>query len=115
MPYKDKEKQKEYYRLKYKTDPTIKERNQLWYKNNKEKVELYKHSDKRKKSQRIRQWKKYGVVCEDWDKLYDIYINTKTCDICDVEFVEGIKKCLDHDHEEGYFRGILCNECNWRE
>jgi len=70
------------------------------------------------KSNRIKKWKSRGVKCDDWDILYDKYINTTNCEQCDVELVEGNygsnKKCLDHNHDTGEFRNVLCNLCNCR-
>jgi hypothetical protein len=70
------------------------------------------------KSNRIRKWKSRGVKCDDWDNLYDRYINTTNCEECNVELIEGIfgsnKRCLDHNHTTGEFRNVLCNLCNCR-
>ena len=69
----------------------------------------------RVKSNRIKVWKKIGILCDDeWEEVYDWYSNTTNCDICDKLFVKSIDKCLDHDHHlEGYnVRSILCRKCN---
>ena len=33
------------------------------------------------------------------------------CDICKID-LEGKKKCIDHNHETGKVRGVLCHSCN---
>jgi hypothetical protein len=33
------------------------------------------------------------------------------CEICGRSF-SGIRKCVDHDHETGAYRGALCLNCN---
>ena len=70
------------------------------------------------KKNRIKKWKSRGVICDDFDTIYERYINTTNCDLCYAELVEGLygryKKCLDHDHSTGEFRNILCNVCNTR-
>ena len=70
---------------------------------------------KRRESNRIANWEARGVECDDeWDEVYDWYIDTTHCNICDKEFVHSNDKCLDHDHDlEGYnVRSILCKKCN---
>jgi len=68
------------------------------------------------KSNRIRKWKSRGVICDDWNELYDKYINTNNCEECNIELIEGMygsnKKCLDHCHKTGEFRNVLCHTCN---
>ena len=68
------------------------------------------------KSNRIGNWKSRGVICEDWDALYENYINTTNCENCNVELTEGAqcptRKALDHSHETGEFRAVVCDKCN---
>ena len=83
---------------------------------NKNKYKKYNQTEQRKKSNRITNWKKSGVICDDFNKLYDYYINCCNCEECNIELIEGYygnnKRCLDHNHETGEFRNILCNTCN---
>jgi len=76
----------------------------------------YIKTDKGKKVRRISKWKQSGLICENYDKIYEIYVNTNECDNCGIELVEGNygsnKKCLDHNHRTGLFRNILCTTCN---
>ena len=76
----------------------------------------YKATEKGLKKHRITGWKQLGVVSDDWDLLYEKYINTTNCEHCDVELVEGKvgnnAKHLDHDHKTGLFRAVLCKYCN---
>ena len=70
-----------------------------------------------RKSRRISLWKFTGVICEDFDALYEHYINTSFCDNCEVALTEdkvttATTRCLDHSHETGLFRNVLCNACN---
>lgn len=132
MPLKDPEKRKEYAKKRYEENKEKwkeyaenyrekkRELDRKYYEKNKEKRNTY-HKEYRKtdagiKSHRISAWKRYGIVCDDWDALYDKYINTWNCEYCDVELVEGNyggnKKCIDHDHQTGLFRAVLCCGCN---
>ncbi len=73
-----------------------------------------------KKSKRISRWKARGIICDDWDALYERYLSTTHCEKCDVELTGSnprtrTSKCVDHDHsikDRENVRGILCNACN---
>ena len=62
-------------------------------------------------------WKKSGVLLTDdfktYGDLYDHYLSVKSCEECGESF-DICKRCLDHDHETGLFRNVLCNGCNRR-
>ena len=63
-------------------------------------------------------WRKRNVVCDDWDALYETYLTTTHCELCRVELTTGKRckttRCIDHDHETGLFRNVLCHACNIR-
>ena len=134
------EEQKETSRLYYLANKDkIKERVKKYHNENKEKIKEYKKEyreknkektkqyykeykknyeqpEEGKKKEKIRSWKKIGVKHDDFSSLYDYYLNCKNCEECDVELQIGNavknKRCLDHDHETGLFRNVLCNSCN---
>ena len=127
----NKEKNKEYYKKRYENNKEyykeyyednkekIKENDRLWRENNKEKRKEYfkkknkeyNKTEKGIKSKTISHWKFYGVKNDDFDKLYDYYLNCKFCEECKVDLTL-YKKCLDHDHTTGLFRNVVCNRCN---
>jgi hypothetical protein len=107
---KNKEKRKEYAK-KYREEnkEKIKEA-QLNYKKN--------NPDRLLKTKRISMWKKYGIICENYDEMYEKYINTTCCDYCNKSFVSSQDRQLDHDHnitDAPNVRGVLCINCNTRD
>lgn len=61
---------------------------------------------------------RYGLTKADWEALYDS--QDGKCAICGGELPVDIKTrpnvrattCIDHDHETGIVRGLLCQSCN---
>ena len=64
------------------------------------------------KSLTIYNWKRHGVIYHDFDELYEVYIKTMKCQHCNKEFKITKDRHLDHDHNTGLFRKIVCNGCN---
>ena len=82
----------------------------------KEKIK-YQYSPKEIKRCAIKTWKVRGLKCEDYDALYNQYLNVCNCDNCGVRFGKfgdgsGTYKVLDHSHRTGLFRNFLCSNCN---
>tara|TARA_R110002153_G_scaffold25673_4_gene81282 strand:- start:649 stop:1077 length:429 start_codon:yes stop_codon:yes gene_type:complete len=71
------------------------------------------------KTCKICDWKRRGIILregETYDIFYDKWVKATHCECCNVKLdFSGSGKngrCLDHDHDTGYFRNILCNCCN---
>lgn len=111
MPFDRKEYMKQ-YRLKNKE--AIKENKKQYREKNKESIKEYNKNYykgyKFTKSYYISHWKSIGVV-DDYEFVYDRWSNINNCEKCNVELI-GSNKCLDHCHETGKFRKILCIGCN---
>ena len=76
----------------------------------KQKADWYR-TEKGKKSDTMASWRKQGVN-NVTDEMYDRYKNNHRCDVCKIEFKNSTDRCLDHDHETGDFRQVLCRDCN---
>jgi len=85
-----------------------------WRQNNKEKRKEYnqKYYEKEKKSIFIRIWKQKGLICDDYDQVYQLWFDSTHCDICGCQYTKKNKKSMEHCHTTGAFRGIVCNRCN---
>ena len=101
----------------------VSENHKLYYQNNKdilyekqkEYLKEYKQRPIFNKSKRITKWRSRGLI-GDYELIYKIYKSTKFCDDCGFELNIDYRreKCMDHDHRDGLFRGIVCRCCNNR-
>ena len=87
-----------------------------------ERKEFYKiHNQKPevKKARKINEWKRRGLITENYDLIYDKWLNTTNCESCGCDLQYGVfggnqsnTKCMDHCHTTGEFRHIICHRCN---
>ncbi len=129
MPYKDPEKQREYKRLyRLKNKKKNKEYFREYYLKNKEHMDKkhsenlkkYKDTEAHKKTQTISRWRFRGILCYDFNLLYDLFLSTNKCEYCecDLNICNKSKKCLDHDHsinDKFNIRGVICHSCNSKD
>ena len=57
-------------------------------------------------------WKRQGLIHPNPDALYNMFVRTTHCNICNKIFTKRRDRHMDHDHETGKFRYILCRACN---
>ena len=132
MKYNQSEKGKKSRQIAYekqKQNGNRKEYQREYYINNKERKKKYNQSERGKEKAKLRRktengkklekknkWKGRGLNMVNFEEIYKRYQDAIFCDICEcVLNVEGdynSKKCLDHDHETGEFRNVVCNYCN---
>ena len=79
----------------------------------------YKQSEKGKQVDRLGQWKRRGLKCKDKEEYISIYnrwLNSEKCEEtkCNKEYTDVNDKCMDHCHNTGLFRNIICRSCNVR-
>ena len=69
---------------------------------------------KRHKSDTISRWKKRGLK-ENSETILEIYegsIRTSNCELCGNPFKSLRDRQMEHCHETGKFRNIVCIKCN---
>ena len=55
----------------------------------------------------------YGITIKEFDM--QVHVQKNRCAICSTEFIHDAmttKPVVDHDHETGKVRGLLCRKCN---
>jgi hypothetical protein len=86
--------------------------NREWAARNREKANAYsKKWRDADPDRRAAVWIKsrHGLTDEQYD---EILAHVGLCDACGAEFGGRIRRHIDHDHETGAFRGLLCGPCN---
>ena len=76
----------------------------------KKKRDKYRASLRGQIKQREHHLKRYGITLEEYDKL--LTAQEYKCAICDM-FLKNIIVHLDHNHQTGEIRGLLCQKCNF--
>ena len=114
------ERDRQYYQKnKEKVISRVKEYKVEYNQKNKEAISLqkkeYHSTPKGIKVQALSCWKRRGIISNDFDTLYDLYINTDKCMYCEKVFADSYDRCLDHDHKTGLYRAVLCRACNTKD
>ena len=71
------------------------------------------------KSRTRGRWRDNGLIItseEEFDEIYNRYMNSTHCEKCGNEYKSTRDRHMDHTHtihdKYGYFRNILCHSCN---
>jgi hypothetical protein len=59
-------------------------------------------------------WKAMGVIFNDdeFNTIYNRYIYATNCELCNKKFKTTRNRNLEHNHQTGKFRNVVCNSCN---
>lgn len=57
-------------------------------------------------------WKQTGLIMDNFEDIYQKYIHTTNCELCNKEFLKSNDRQMEHNHETGEFRNIVCSSCN---
>lgn len=104
--YKYHERNKARQRARYHADPErYKAQSRAWHAANPDRI--------RELSAKSLVRRRYGLTMEQYK---EILATQKVCNLCgrepDGKGRNGRQLCVDHDHETGAFRALLCRSCN---
>ena len=94
----------------------IAQQNKKYYNDNTEKFKEWIKNNPDKRT--ITRWKRYAIICDDYELIYRIYMATDKCEFCLEPFKNSLDRHLDHNHNilDSYnIRGILCFRCNIKD
>jgi hypothetical protein len=110
--------QKEYYEN---NKEVILSQRKEWRETHREERNMYQKEYRKTpigiKNRKISHWRIRGLISDNYDEIYEKYINTTHCENCNIELTTGrfttsTTRVMDHNHSTGEFRNILCHSCN---
>lgn len=84
-----------------------------WRQKNREKINAYQRQNRHKyRTYHRRFWlnRKYGIALGDFNAM--LLAQGMLCALCRKSCATGEALCVDHSHETGKVRGLLCRKCN---
>ena len=101
-------------KMNYKKSARGREMNSIWEKSEKARSaqQKYRSSEKAKNNVRNRHLKRvFGITQDEYLKM--LSSQNERCAICEKHYsYQNRRLDIDHDHETGKIRGLLCNPCN---
>ena len=83
-----------------------------WKLRNRDKIREGKRRYHHRRGKQVARFRKYGVSAEQFNSL--MLVCGGRCPLCRREFNDtNFPPMVDHDHNTGEVRGLLCNRCNW--
>lgn len=101
---------------RYLANPALaKARVKQWQQENADRLNAYRRRRRQDPSVKEREWvtylrRKYGMSVAEYSEL--LRGQSGLCAICESPPAEGRRLHVDHDHETGRVRGLLCFTCN---
>ena len=102
MPHKDPQARKEYKRMYH----AKRKRSPEYYAQRK----AYRQSEKGMRLKQASRLRKYGITLAQKEQM--VTAQNGCCAICDKPLSGYKNSHVDHDHNTGKVRAILCNKCN---
>jgi len=100
LSQKQKDHRREYYKTYY--TPEVAEHKRKYRE---------QHKARYLRNYALKNWRKAKVKGDLEDLYENVYIPETNCWCCNHDFSK-YQKCMDHDHNTGEFRQILCQACN---
>ena len=97
---------KEKHLLKSRCNICLYKQHKEWVENNPETAREYRAKDRWSLKKRC---DRHNITVEEFWALYEE--QDGTCPVCD-KAIEAENSAIDHNHETGLVRGILCKNCN---
>ena len=60
-------------------------------------------------------WKRRGLDMTNFEGIYLFYINCEYCELCNKKFTKSTDRQMEHNHQTGEFRNVVCLKCNQRK
>jgi len=100
--------------MPYANPEDAKAQDKAYYENNKEKIKARKKAYREKNREKIRSKdlkRNFGISLHEYNLMSTEQKDKCAC--CGIHQNELTKKfAVDHDHDTGLIRGLLCNNCN---
>ncbi len=90
----------------------ISESSRAWRVLNAEKIRINDRAKYRRNPDKVRRshMKMYGLTIERYEQMLEA--QSGVCALCGRTNKNGYRLAVDHDHETGRVRGLLCTNCN---